>query len=87
MKTITQLDTNVSLFLLEDAEYVSMSNAEILVGEPLKLIISACNADNSFLHENVTPPEDWSAKKYCFNGTEWTLNLDYTPFRKTPQEQ
>jgi hypothetical protein len=36
------------------------------------------NSTNSTIHMGVTSPEDWQGGKYLFDGTNWTLNTDWT---------
>lgn len=75
MKTLTK--GGVSLYLLDDAEVISITSENITVGEPAKFIIADCNSGNITLHEGVTAPADWSGWKYLFNGTDWTQNPDW----------
>ena len=76
MKTLTK--DNVSVFIFDDAEVLSIAEETITVGDPAKLIIGDCGSSNSVLHENVTPPEDWVGRKYLFDGTNWSLNPDWS---------
>jgi len=67
MKTLTNTD-NVSIYLFEDGEAVSITSSNITVGAPPKFIISDCNSTNTTLHSNVTSPEEWMGHKYTYNG-------------------
>jgi hypothetical protein len=39
--------------------------------------IGHLTSETCAIYENVTPPEDWEAGKYTFDGTEWAL-IDYS---------
>lgn len=84
MKTLIRLEDNVSLYIFDDAKQVDVGLTGVTVGNPVDFYISFCNAANSVLMANVTPPADWTASKYCFDGTDWTLNPAY--IEPTPQE-
>lgn len=85
MKTLTK--ENLSLYIIEDSANVSMGEDYITVGDPVELIISDCNSNNTVLHEGVTPPEDWVGHKYFFDGTTWTVNPDWVdPVEETEAE-
>lgn len=77
MKTLTRNDNNISLYIFDDAKLVSVQADRTVVGSPEELIIADCNSGNVTLHENVTPPEDWTGWKYFFDGTTWTQNPDW----------
>lgn len=72
MKTITK--DGVSIFIFPDAQPVVLKSDRIEVGNPLSMVIGDCNANDSVLHENVNPPEDWFGHKYTFDGTNWQRN-------------
>tara|TARA_R110000782_G_scaffold262991_1_gene355425 strand:- start:71 stop:370 length:300 start_codon:yes stop_codon:yes gene_type:complete len=76
MKTLTK--NNLSLYLLEDAEEVTLTDTNVVVGT--RFIVDDCNSSDSVLHEGVaTPPGDWVGHMYTYNGTAWALNPAYTP--------
>ena len=77
MKTIVRNGKNESLYLVDDAKEVVITNTETTIGNPAELIISDCNATNVTLHSGVTPPSNWIGWKYLFDGAEWTLNPNY----------
>lgn len=73
MKTLVK--NGVSLMVLEDdtplriGEYVE-------IGNPVKVKIN--NKDNSIiLYENVTPPTNYSGKRFCFDGVSWSFNFNW----------
>ena len=74
MKTITR--NNISLYIFDDNEIIIRTPENIMVGDPIKIIISDCNLNNSLLHENVVAPQDWENMKYSFDGNEWQMNVN-----------
>ena len=77
MKTIVEKSTNLSKYLLDDAEVVVLNEDNIVVGDPVKFIIGDLNASTATVYESVTAPADWIGNKYTFDGTEWTLNPEW----------
>lgn len=74
MKTIVENATNLSKYLLDDAEIVVLNEDNIVVGDPAKFIIADLSASTVTVYENVTAPADWIGNKYTFDGTDWALN-------------
>ncbi len=69
MKTITK--DKVSLYTLADDAVVNISATGIeVVG---KFTIGDLNSSNAVIHEGVTPPNDWEAGKYLYDGL-WTVD-------------
>lgn len=77
MKTIVENATNLSKYLLDDAEVVVLNNDNIVVGDPANFIIGDLNASTATVYEDVTAPNDWTGNKYTFDGSDWTLNPDW----------
>ncbi len=77
MKTIVRNDNDVSLYRFSDETPISVFEDRIDVGMPIFLIIADCNSDNVTVYDGVTPPDDWFACKYTFDGNVWTLNPDW----------
>ncbi len=75
MKTLTK--DNISRFIFDDAEEVTLTDTTVIVGT--RLIIADCNSSDSVLHEGVVPPDDWAIHMYTYDGTAWALNPDYSP--------
>ena len=75
MKTLTK--NNFSIYVFDDNKSLTITSDKITVGEPIEFIIDDCNSNNTVLHNNVTPPDDWIGHKYTFDGTTWTLNPDW----------
>lgn len=86
MKTIVENATNLSKYLLDDAEVVVLNADNIVVGDPAKFIIADLNASTATVYEGVTAPADWVGNKYTFDGTDWTLNPDWVD-PATPVEE
>lgn len=72
MKTLTRND--LSLYIMSDDMPVVLGATTIEVGAPLEFIIGDCSVNDTVLHENVTPPEDWIGGKYLYKDTVWELN-------------
>lgn len=80
MQTITRKDTNISLYLLEDDVTITVTDENIVVGEPPQFIIADCNSTNADLYTNVPAPEDWIGWKYLYTPESgWVLNPDWNP--------
>lgn len=77
MKTIVENATDLSKYLLDDAEVVVLNEDNIVVGAPAKFIVADLSASTATVYENVTAPADWTGNKYTFDGTNWTLNPDW----------
>ena len=75
MKTLTQ--NNVSLYLFQDDEVLSITDSGITVGQPPKFIIADCNSGNTTLFTGVTAPQDWYGRKYLYDGAVWSPNPDW----------
>lgn len=73
MKTLVK--NRVSIMVLSDDTPVKMGEI-ILIGPGGRYQIH--NQDDSHtLYENVTPPEGYKGKRWCYDGTEWTHNLNW----------
>jgi hypothetical protein len=77
VKTIVEKSTNLSKYMLDDAEAVALNANDIVIGNPVDFIISDLNASTVTVYEGVTAPADWIGNKYTFDGTEWTLNPEW----------
>lgn len=73
MQTICRDDNNVSLYLFDDETIIVQYEDRIEIGDPVEIIIADCNENNVTLYTDVTPPEDWEAWKYTFDGNVWAL--------------
>jgi len=77
-KTITYNDTNVSVYIFEDDDDVSLTETFIYCPDIVRecessfIFRNEMNSTNSTIHLGVTPPSDWESKKYTFDGTNWT---------------
>jgi hypothetical protein len=78
MKTIVETATELSKYLLDDSVTITVNSDYIVVGDPAQFVIGDLNSSNATITENVTnAPSDWTGNKYTFDGTTWTLNLDW----------
>lgn len=78
MQLIVRNGSNVVLYMLNDAEKVSIGTDSTVIGNPATRIIQDCTSGNSTLVQGVTDPGDWVGWKYLWTGA-WELNPDYTP--------
>lgn len=74
MKTLVRLPESASTFLFEDSAEIFVLDTHTVIGNPPELFIMDLNNQNVAVVENVTPPEDWEAWKYLFDGITWTPN-------------
>ena len=70
-KTITLKSNNVSLYVFDDSETVTMESNKISVGDPLKRTIGDLNSTNAELHTGVTVPSGWIGWKHTYDGRAW----------------
>jgi hypothetical protein len=77
MKTIVEVETKLSKYLLDSNVVVSLNADYIVVGDPPQFIIADLNNDTAAVYENVTAPADWVGNKYTFNGTDWALDPNW----------
>jgi hypothetical protein len=75
MKTLTK--DNLSIYIFSNDTKLEITHDHIVVGDPIQFIIADCNSQNTVLHENITPPEDWSGHKYFFDGIDWSTNSNW----------
>lgn len=74
MKTIVEIATQQSKYLLSDDAVVLVTSVQIDIPNA---VVGDLNSTNAVVYENVTPPEDWIGCKYLFDGTDWTLNPNW----------
>ena len=61
--------------VLDGSEKIVIGTS-IEIGYPVRITID--NSEGLIkLYENVTPPEDYKGKRYCFDGVKWTFNQDW----------
>jgi len=77
MKTIVNLENNVSLYLFEEEEQVLLNESITIVGEPPRFIIHDCNSNNSVIYRGLATPEDWVGWKYLVIEDQWVDNPEY----------
>jgi hypothetical protein len=74
MKTLVK--NNVSFMLIEDDEIVVVGEKHVEIGFPVRITID--NSEGLIkLYKNVTPPDNYVGKRFCFDGSEWTINYDW----------
>lgn len=78
MKIITQKLTNLVLYVFEDSKVIEITDANIIVGQPIEFTISDCSSQNTMLFLNVEVPDDWIPNKYLFEENQFTLNPKWT---------
>ena len=89
MKVLVLRGQNISLHTFDDTETISIEEEQVVVGDPgsKKFMISHLYAANCILFENVTPPEDWQARKYLYTESGgWELNSDWGDNGDRPEE-
>lgn len=74
MKTLIRNEDDISIYLFEDDEQLLMGDEQIVVGDPVDLVIGDRHAGNTTLQENVTPPADWAPWKYKLQDGNWISN-------------
>ena len=72
-KTITLKSNNVSLYVFDDSETVTMESNKISVGDPVEKILGDLNSTNAELHTGVTAPSGWTGGKHTFDGSSWAV--------------
>ena len=73
MKTICK-DT-VSLMILPDDCPITVGET-IVVGVSGRYLINNKLGDH-VVYENVTPPENYKGKRFCYDGDRWTTNNNW----------
>lgn len=74
MKTIVDNEANVSKYIFEDGDSVTMYKTKI---NTPRFVIADLNSTNATMHNGVTPPDDWVGNKYTFDGTSWAINPNW----------
>ena len=77
MKTLVRLPESASTFLFQDTDEIFLFDTHVAINNPPTLIIADMNNQNTAVVENVTPPTDWAAWKYLFDGIAWAPNPDW----------
>lgn len=73
MKTLVK--NNVSFMACSDDTPVTLGEY-VCIGNPIKVKIN--NSDGLIkLYENVTLPENYQEKRFCFDGENWSYNFDW----------
>jgi hypothetical protein len=75
MLTITKNQS--SCYLFGDSYTVEVGESQTFVQGEFSFYIADCNSENAKVFMDVTPPADWVANKYLFDGYVWDVNPDY----------
>lgn len=75
MKTLVFNASNISAYVFEDSDTVTVTATETTAPD---IVIYDMNSGNATLHTNVTPPDDWLGGRYTFDGTIWTQVSGWT---------
>jgi hypothetical protein len=75
MQTITKNQS--SCYLFDDSYIVEIGESQTFVQGEFSFYIADCNSENAKVFMDVTPPADWVANKYLFDGHVWDVNPDY----------
>jgi hypothetical protein len=84
MKIITK--DKIVVYVLEDFEYVEITDNFTIIGNPETLIVSDCKSDNAKVFENVEAPTDWFGGKYIYDKSKFKLNPDWIEPLPEPQQ-
>ena len=93
MKTIVEIETGLSKYLLPDDEPVVLHDSMITVGSPPRFHIGDLSAVTAYVVEGIdNAPDDWYGNKYFFDrsrsvGNEWAINPSWVDPRIESEEQ
>jgi len=74
MKTVIETSTNLSKYIFEDSDNITITAENI---ETPNFIIGDLNSSNCTIIEGVTPPEDWIGCKYFYIDSNWVINTEW----------
>ena len=86
-QTITLKSNNVSVYVFEDSETVTMGSDQITVGDPVDRTLGDLNSSNAQLHAGVTAPDNWAGWKHTYDGSSWGDVSGWVDPRATRLEQ
>lgn len=75
MKIITR--DKIVVYVLEDSEYVEITDNLTIIGNPVTIYVSDCKSNNAEVFENVEAPTDWKGGKYIYENSEFKLNPNF----------
>lgn len=72
MKTIVEVSTGLSKFVLDDDVAVTLGPNNIVIHEPVTNTVADLSEDSAVVYEGVTDvPADWIGNAYVYDGTTW----------------
>ena len=71
MITVTDKSNGASHYIFDNA--VSLSPDEFGIDTTAGFRIGHLTKETAAIYKNVTPPKDWEAQKYSFDGKSWVL--------------
>ena len=71
MKTLIRNEDQISIYLFEDSVTLTISENNIIVGDPIDFNIGDRNSTNTTLIENISSPSDWAHWKYKYVNAQW----------------
>lgn len=83
MITVTDKANGVSHYIFDDA--VVLTPDKLGIDTTAGFRIGHLNQDTAGIYKNVTPPEDWEAQKYGFDGKTWKL-LETNPYFQVDEQ-
>ena len=74
MKTIIETSTNLSKYVFDDDQNITVNAANITCPD---FTIGDMNASNATIVEGVTAPDDWVGDKFTYSDGDWAVNPNY----------
>ena len=67
----------IVVYVLEDSEYVEITDDLTIIGNPVKIYVSDCKSNNAEVFQNVDAPSDWFGGRYIYENSEFKLNPNF----------
>lgn len=78
MKIIVQTPENIAWYKFPDGIVVDLQSDRVIVGSPKVMEIAWLNELTCTAYDGITVPEDFVESKYLFDGTNWSLNPNFS---------